>query len=57
MEAALREIVEAGGDMAEYRRRWEEGRWWWFVGAKRLAFAGPDLETTCKKGRAQGLVD
>ncbi|KAL4443683.1 hypothetical protein ABPG75_011420 [Micractinium tetrahymenae] len=32
LQRALQEAVEVAGDMAEYRRRWEEGRWWWWLG-------------------------
>lgn len=29
---ALRTVVGAGDDMAAYRQRWKEGRWWWWMG-------------------------
>ena len=33
LEVALATAVEVGGDMGEYTRRWESGRWWWWMGA------------------------
>ena len=57
LEVAFKEIVEAGGDMVEYRRRWEEGRWWWLSGASDTVFAGPDKNMTCRQARAQGIID
>lgn len=38
----LATAVEVSGDMAEYRRRWDAGRWWWWLGANnRLVEVGP----------------
>lgn len=52
----LQEIVGVGGDMAAYRRLWEEGRWWWLSGAAQTVPAGPNLDMTCRLARKVGLL-
>ena len=58
LEAVLREVVDVGGDMANYWQRWRDGRWWWFSSGDQLVFAGPGERkgVTCKRARAAGLV-
>ncbi|PRW58044.1 hypothetical protein C2E21_3663 [Chlorella sorokiniana] len=56
IDIALREIVEAGGDMEEYRQRWDEGRWWWLSAANQTVYAGPEMHQTCRRARAFGLI-
>ncbi|PRW57966.1 hypothetical protein C2E21_3662 [Chlorella sorokiniana] len=56
IDLALREIVETGGDMGEYRRRWDQGRWWWLASADQAVYAGPNLRQTCRAAEAAGLT-
>lgn len=47
------------GDMAEYWRRWEEGRWWWWLGpGGEMRYAGKGRRTRlrCPADMA-GLAD
>ena len=56
LDTALREIVETGGDMAAYRQRWADGRWWWLSSGNQTVYAGPRLSQSCKKARQVGLI-
>lgn len=56
IDMALREIVETGGDMDEYKQRWDEGRWWWLSGANQTVYAGPEMHQTCRRARAFGMI-
>lgn len=40
LEEVLQTAVEWGGDMADYRRRWEEGSWWWWATRNGMQHAG-----------------
>jgi hypothetical protein len=42
----LETAAEVSGDMAEYRRRWQDGRWWWWMGSGgSMTPVGPGLAT------------
>jgi hypothetical protein len=57
LDTAFREIAETRGDMAAYRRRWAEGRWWWLSNGQQTVHAGHNIYQTCKKARQEGLID
>lgn len=56
LETALRAVVDTAGDMAQYKKRWEEGRWWWMSTADQIVPGGPSWYQTCKKAREEGLI-
>ena len=56
LEAAFAEIVETGGDMAQYKQRWRQGHWWWLTTASDVVYAGPNVGMNCKKARLQGMI-
>lgn len=57
MERALGEVVNTGGDMKAYWKRWHQGKWWWFTDAKQqMVYAGPGRSQTCKKARAEKRI-
>ena len=56
LEEALGAVVDTGGDMRAYWKRWQQGKWWWFVNAKQTVHAGPGRSQTCKKARAEGRI-
>ncbi|KAL4439890.1 hypothetical protein ABPG75_002891 [Micractinium tetrahymenae] len=48
LEAALRTAASTAGDMAAYRRLWQQGRWWWhMLPGEQLRHGGPDRSATC----------
>jgi hypothetical protein len=56
LEEALAAVVDAGGDMRAYWKRWHQGKWWWFSTAEQTVYAGPGRSQTCKKARAAGRI-
>lgn len=56
VDTALRAIVDTAGDMANYRRRYEKGRWWWLSAANSTVYAGRNLRMTCQKAQAEGRI-
>ncbi|KAL4443685.1 hypothetical protein ABPG75_011422 [Micractinium tetrahymenae] len=56
IETALGAILETAGNMAAYRRRFHQGRWWWLSAANSTVYAGPDLHQTCQKAQAAGRI-
>ena len=57
LDTALREIVETRGDMALFRERWAEGRWWWLSNGNQTVYAGRSIYQTCKKARKAKVID
>lgn len=58
LEVALQAAVDTAGDMRAYRRRYEDGTWWWLATATETVSAGPAMrQTTCSKARAAGVID
>ncbi|KAL4436863.1 hypothetical protein ABPG75_004002 [Micractinium tetrahymenae] len=60
----LQAAAEVAGDMAEYRRRWQQGRWWWWLGpGGELQQVGPGRFTKMRcpapwpASRAQSIAD
>ncbi|KAI3428186.1 hypothetical protein D9Q98_006566 [Chlorella vulgaris] len=33
LQTVLEAVVDANGNMTDYRQRWAAGRWWWFMGS------------------------
>lgn len=58
LAVALEAAVDTAGDMRAYRRRYEDGTWWWLASATQTVPAGPAMrETTCSKARAAGVIE
>lgn len=56
LDTALRAIVDTAGDMDEYRRRWEEGTWWWLTTHNETVPAGASWYGTCRRAREAGMI-
>lgn len=56
LDTALRAIVDTAGDMDAYRRRWQDGTWWWLTTHNETVPAGPSWYGTCRKARAAGMI-
>lgn len=56
LDAALRAIVDTGGDMEAYRRRWQDGTWWWLTTESEVVPAGPSWYGTCRRAHEAGMI-